>query len=235
LAFLFFGAYALIITAKTRHLKSIINPIKKSHQFFGKTFSILIMDKTLFRFLMGGICVAITYSQFESTLPQYMYSNGLGNFSYAGLLMINAFGVLIFQIPISKIADKFELLSGMRNGGMLLFLGYLIIAISNANLAFMFLGMLIITFGELFISPVQNVVVNRLAATDTYGLYFGAYNLRQLGFSLGPLIGSYLLGIAGGTICFVSVAMFGMLASYFFGTVQNKLMPEEKLEECNNE
>lgn len=234
LASIFFGMYASIIAAKSRPLGFIINYTKKRQKFLRQTFSILITDKALLRFLVGGICIAITYSQFESTFPQYMYAHGLGNFSYAALLMINAFGVLIFQIPISKIADKFEVLSGMRNGGILVALGYLFIAISGANLATMFLGMLVITFGELLISPVQNVVVNRLATPDTYGLYFGAYNLRQFGFSLGPLIGGYFLGFAGSAVCFLIVAMFAIIASYFFGSIQNTLEPEKNFVECGN-
>lgn len=231
----FFAIYALVMTQKMRHIKFTMSPIKKTNQFLKQTFSIILIDKILLRFLLGGICVAITYSQFSSTLPQYIFSNGLSNFSYAAILMVNAFGVLIFQLPVSKIADKFKLLSGMRIGALLLFLGYLVMAVSNASLVILFLGMLVITFGELFISPVQNVVVTNLATEDTYGLYFGAYNLRQLGFSLGPILGSYILATGGGMICFLSVAMFGMLACYFFGAVQARLTDDAALEECNTE
>jgi MFS family permease len=232
LAAIFSISYAAIIMVKTRHLKVLSNSVKRPEKFVRKSLSILITDKRLLQFLLGAICVAVTYSQFESTIPQYILSYGHSNFSYAYLLMINAFGVLIFQMPVSKLADRFELLSGMRIGAFFLFLGYFLFAFSNANFPLMVMSMAVVTFGELFISPVQGVVIKNMATTESYGLYFGAFNLRQLGFSIGPIVGSYLLSVGGGMICFLGVGLFGIMAAYFFGNVQNKLSSPLVLKEC---
>lgn len=78
------------------------------------------------------------------------------------MLTVNAFGVLFFQFPIRKIVEKFDLLSGMRIGALLLIFGYFIFSVSNANFVLLTLAMAIITFRELIISPVQNTVVNNM-------------------------------------------------------------------------
>ncbi len=195
---------------------------QKQKKFFQSFTSILFQDRAFVYFLLGAICVAITYSQFESTFPQYLHLYGYNNFIYSSLLMVNALGVLCLQIPISKIADKFKIFHGMSIGGFLIFFGYLMFAFSTKYIFIAFLGMLVITLGELFISPLQNVVVNKLAVSNNYGLYFGAYNLRQLGFFIGPILGGFFLSLLGSKISFIIVALFGIIACFFFNQVHQK-------------
>jgi MFS family permease len=218
-----FGVYAIFMSLKMRDYKESNAKSLEKRSITGDIVRVLLKDRVFTAFLFGAICVSITYSQFGSIFPQYIHAVNKSNFVFSVMLMINGFGVLIFQRPFTAISTRLGVLRGMMVGGVFIFIGYVVIAISHTYTTLLFLGILIITFGELLVTPLQNVVVNHLATPSMYGLYYGAYTLRQLGYALGPVLGGGLLKSSGGQTTFFIIGLFGLFASCFFGFVKKTI------------
>lgn len=69
----------------------------------------VIQDQKLLLFIAGGILITVGYSQFDSTLPQFINMNvedGVKLFSY--VIVANSITVLAFQLPLTVLSEKFQ-------------------------------------------------------------------------------------------------------------------------------
>ncbi|HBJ00073.1 MAG TPA: MFS transporter, partial [Lysinibacillus sp.] len=73
------------------------------------TFTILLTNRVLLSFIFGAILINIGYSQFDSTLPQIIeLTVENGTKLYSLLISLNAAVVLLLQLPISIVSERFS-------------------------------------------------------------------------------------------------------------------------------
>lgn len=160
-----------------------------------ETFRVLKEDKT-FRFVIIGMIFAIIgYSQFNSTLPQFIafhdgFSDGSRLFAY--LLTVNAITVLVVQYPIMKFGIRVSPIKSLFFGVATLSIGLLLIGFATETWV-LFVAMVIFTIGEVLMFTMTDVLTDELAPEHLRGTYFGAMGLTALGQSVGPIIGGLLL------------------------------------------
>ncbi|WP_075619713.1 MDR family MFS transporter [Paenisporosarcina indica] len=175
-------------------------------------------DKTLLVFIIGGILVNVGYSQVDSNLPQYIqnsFSNGVVLF--AKLIALNAILVIILQIPLSLVSEKWPVLRVMILGSVLFAIGFASFGYATTMVGMM-VAMGIVTIGEIFIFPSTSVFIDQIAPEDRKGTYFGAGQFRSIGNFTGPIPGGWLLQDYGGKLLFSVIGVVILCSILFYAT-----------------
>ncbi|MFD0825924.1 MDR family MFS transporter [Neobacillus sp. M.A.Huq-85] len=210
---LFFFLQRLVIPQQKESKKtvSIIN-----------AFRIIRKDRALMFLILGSILVNIGYVQLDSNLPQHLEAklqNGVVIFSV--LLTINAVMVVVLQMPISHIAEKFKPMQAMLAGSIFMAAGLFGFSFISGWVTAVF-SIILLTLGEILIFPSSSILIDHLAPEHLRGAYFGAGQFRKIGNFLGPVLGGFLLSHVHGQVMFwmIAVITFGSL---FFFTAGNKV------------
>ena len=166
---------------------------------------------------IGLFLVGLTYSQIESTLPQYLglhYAQGARLFAY--VLTANAVSVVLFQPFLSRWQEGRPLVFGFVGGAA-------IYALANAAFVFAvapaaWIGTnVFFTIGEVLLAPVQQEIVARYAPTDQRATFFTLQNIiAGLAFGVGPFLGGLALGSGGKVGLFSAMAVVDLAAVVVF-------------------
>lgn len=193
--------YGITLVIMFNRFSSVhVTPVLK--QRMGDALMVAWKDKTLLVFIIGNILVNIGYSQIDSNLPQYLqksFSDGVALF--ARLIALNAILVIILQVPLSLLSEKWPLLRTMILGSLLFAIGFASFGFAASTVGMM-VAMAIVTVGEIFIFPSTSVFIDQIAPEDRKGTYFGAGQFRSIGNFTGPILGGWLLQDYGGTLLF---------------------------------
>lgn len=173
-------------------------------------------DKTLLLFIIGGILVNVGYSQIDSNLPQYIqnsFSEGVALF--AKLIALNAILVIILQVPLSLISEKWPVLRVMILGSVLFAVGFASFGYVTTIIGLM-IAMAVVTIGEIFIFPSTSVFIDQIAPDNRKGTYFGAGQFRSIGNFTGPVLGGWLLQDFGGKLLFSVIGIIILCSIIFY-------------------
>lgn len=158
-----------------------------------KMFKVILADQKLLYLLAGGILVSLGYSQFDSTLPQYINLNiENGVKLYSILITINAIVVLALQLPVGIYTEKISIMRSMVIGIFFFVAGFLIFNFATTTWLFI-VGMIIFTVGEIFAFPMMNALIEEIAPATQKATYLGASQFKNLGGFIGPVLGGWLL------------------------------------------
>ncbi|MBI0577109.1 MFS transporter [Neobacillus cucumis] len=194
---------------------------KKSVSFID-ALRIIRKDQALMFLILGSILVNIGYVQLDSNLPQYLEAkmqNGVVIFSV--LLTINAVMVVVLQMPISHLAEKFKPMQAMLAGSIFMAAGLFSFSFVSGWVTAV-ISIILLTLGEILIFPSSSILIDHLAPEHLRGTYFGAGQFRKIGNFLGPVVGGYLLSHVHGQVMFWMIAVI-TLGSLFFFTAGNKV------------
>ncbi|KDN58344.1 MFS transporter [Exiguobacterium sp. AB2] len=212
--------YGLIITSLFRKYPFEESDASKARPRLTETFRVLRADKTFRYVIIGMIFAIIGYSQFNSTLPQFIafhdgFSDGSRLFAY--LLTVNAITVLIVQYPIMRFGIRVSPIKSLFFGVATLSIGLLLIGFAS-EVWVLFVAMVIFTVGEVLMFTMTDVLTDELAPEHLRGTYFGAMGLTALGQSVGPIIGGLLLdGFNNAALpVFGSLAVVTACGAFFF-------------------
>ncbi|WP_397537966.1 MDR family MFS transporter [Rummeliibacillus pycnus] len=156
-------------------------------------FKVVFADQKLLYLLAGGILVSLGYSQFDSTLPQYInlnIENGVKLFSV--LITLNAIVVLALQLPIGIYTERISIMKSLIIGILFLAAGFVIFNFATTSWVFI-VGMIIFTIGEIFAFPMMNALIEEIAPATQKATYLGASQFKNLGGFIGPVLGGWLL------------------------------------------
>ncbi|TWN82045.1 MDR family MFS transporter [Bacillus licheniformis] len=185
----------------------------------GSVLKTLKQDKALRLYIAGGILFLFSYSQMESTLLQYLnndFANGVKIFST--LITLNAVTVILLQVPLTRLFERYKSLTTISIGTVFCILGNIGFSIANGWIVFM-LSMFVLTIGEILCFPSMNVLLDELAPDHMKGAYYGMQNLYNIGEFLGPWLGGMMLALYGGKAVFLIAAcsVFLALGAYHVG------------------
>jgi len=186
-----------------------------------QTFTLLLTNRVLLSFIFGAILINIGYSQFDSTLPQVIELKiEDGTKLYSLLISLNAAVVLLLQLPISIVSERFSSTATLLVGILFFAIGLLLFGFSN-NYTLYIIAMIIFTIGEIFAFPTMNVMIDEIAPDTQKGTYLGAAQFKNLGGFLGPIIGGWLLTHYIDAL-FVVIAVLVLCSCLFY---KSKLKP----------
>ncbi|WP_050615087.1 MDR family MFS transporter [Bacillus testis] len=196
---------------------------------FKQSIGLVGKDMVLLFTLLGMICGNIGYSQFSSTLPQYLASSDAfldGVKLYGYMMSLNAVTVLILQYPLLHIGKKFSALVSI-------FCGIALTGFSLFGLSFishtwsLVVCTIVFTAGEILIFTMTDFFVDEIAPAETKGLYFGALSFTSIGQVIGPSFGGFLLTLLVGTgqsYAFICMGFVTLLGCYFIVQARKKIL-----------
>ena len=193
---------------------------------YGKVFK----DKIFLAFLLLTTFTAIVYFQMNTTLSVYLRDfHGISSQGFGFILSLNAACVVLFQFWITSKVKKFHQLGVMLAGNLFYAVGFALYGFTDQYWQFL-VAMVIITMGEMIITPIVQTLIANISPDDMRGRYMAAYHLSWgIAMSIGPLAAGIIIDnynpnwvwYAGGIIC-SSVAVGYFILKKLIG---EKLMP----------
>lgn len=181
---------------------------------------------TLMLFLFGiGIC----FIQLFNTWPLYHKEvYGLNEDLIGILLAVNAFVVVLIEMPLIHRIEKEDNFNAMILGTFLLFTGYSILPYGS-GFGFALFAVLIWTFGEILIFPLMATYIANRASDSSRGKYMGMFNFTfSLAFIIGPVWGTYLYNI-NKALVFYFIQGIGIFATVGFILLAMKIRRNKKV------
>ena len=162
--------------------------VASSFAGYGKVFR-----DTAFILFLGAVMLQVfTYMNMNTTLGVYLRNeHGTSEWHYGMLLSLNAAMVVIMQFPITRRVKAYPPMLMMAFGTLLYAIGFAMYGFVSFYYMFI-VAMVIITIGEMIVSPVAQALVASFAPEDMRGRY-----MAVSGFSWGiPFaIGPYFAGL----------------------------------------
>ncbi len=165
--------------------------IQQQKESFGETlrgYGHVLRDGVFVFFVLLGALVSLVYMQMNSTLSVFLnqqYEFSLQDFSY--LLSMNALMVVFLQFPITRLISKGQPMVMAAIGAFLYAIGFGMYGFISVKYWF-YIAMVIITLGEMIITPVMQTITVRLASKDKLGRYMAVSGLSWMIPSLFAII-----------------------------------------------
>jgi len=153
-------------------------------------YGAVLKDRLFVVFCLLSILATLGYTQIMTTLPVYMKRwHGIPEDRFGTLMSINGAMIVLFQLPIARLVELVDKAVTLALGSFIYALGFSMVGVAGAFYLFV-ASMVVITLGELIISPVATAFTADLAPEHLRGRYMGAFGLVWgISFALGTLIG----------------------------------------------
>ncbi|HCA6972349.1 TPA: MFS transporter [Staphylococcus pseudintermedius] len=160
--------------------------------------------------VMFALCW-IAYVQWQTTIASFTQSIGISMSQYSLLWTVNGVLILVGQpliLPIIHLI-KGQLKKQLYIGLVVFILSFFVTSFATSFSIFV-VGMVIMTFAEMFVWPAVPTIANNLAPKGREGVYQGIVNSAStVGKAFGPLVGGILVDVFNMQIMFLS--MIGLL------------------------
>ena len=171
------------------------------------------------------------FFQIFTTLPLFHHEHfGLSEFKTGLLISLNGILIFMFEMPLVSLLERKQI-----NRVKIIFFGLSLMAISfyillmNAWAGILVIGIIIITFGEIFSFPFSNAFAMGRAPKGQEGRYMALYTMS---FSLAHIVSSKLgleiIGHYGYGANWFMMGSFGVLAMLFCIWLQRLLRAENE-------
>lgn len=159
-----------------------------------KGYGRILQDRVFVAFWLVTALSVMVYTQMNSTLSVYLRdAHGVSTQGFGAILSLNAGMVVLFQFPITRRISHRPPLLVIALGTALYGVGFAMYGIVAAYPMFL-LAMVIITIGEMLISPVAQALVAHFAPADMRGRYMAAYGFSwSLSFATAPLLAGLIM------------------------------------------
>ncbi|KAK55560.1 MFS transporter [Staphylococcus lugdunensis] len=178
--------------------------------------------------IMFSICW-IAYIQWESTIASFTQDIDISMSQYSILWTVNGIMILVAQPLISPVIRilKGNIKKQMIVGIIIFMVSFLVTSFAEQFSVFL-IGMIILTFGEMFVWPAVPTIANFLAPDGKQGQYQGFVNSAStVGKAFGPLIGGILVDAFNMSTMFIGMIVLLSIALCFLA-VFDKNLPKDK-------
>jgi MFS family permease len=191
----------------------------------------VMRDVTFILFIGACILMTLVYIQLYTTLGVYLRDvHGIPDQGYGYLMSLNATAVVIFQVSISRWAEKRRPMRMMAFGTVLYAIGFAMYGLVTTYIPFI-VAMLIITFGEMIVMPTSQALVAKLAPEDMRGRYMAVSGFGwAIPQAVGPLLAGVVMDNADPRLVWYAAGLIGLLAAGAFTLLRRRIdQPEEEV------
>ena len=180
--------FALPETKPKAHPNAKPETMSQSFAGYGKVFK----DVPFVAFVFVSIMMTLVYTNMNTTLGVFLRdTHGIPEAGYGYLLSMNAVLVVLFQFWIARKLEKYKPMLMMAFGSALYAIGFAMYGFTSTYMLFAF-AMVVITIGEMIVSPFQQSLVASFAPEEMRGRYMAISGLSWgISFAIGP----YLAGL----------------------------------------
>ena len=210
-----------------------------------KGYAHVLRDSAFTWFVLASMVSVVVYMQMNTTLAVYLRdSHGISEQFFGYILSLNAAMVVLFQFPITRLTSKYRPLMVMTAGTLFYAVGFSMYGYVATYPLFL-LAMVVITIGEMLVSPVSQSIVASLAPEEMRGRYMATYGFSWvIPAAIGPLLAGLVIDnldprwvwLACGAIGLASAAAFYLLehrvGSSRWAIIEERLGIMERLEKA---
>lgn len=221
-------AVASLITAgivylalqETRPASREGEPEQTMAQTFGGYLDV-VRDVAFVWFLVASVLMVLVYMQVNTTLAVYLRdTHGISEQAFGYILSLNAAMVVLFQLPITRWISKYRPVIVMAVGTLLYAVGFGMYGLVSTYVLFL-AAMVIITVGEMFVSPVGQAIVARLAPEDMRGRYMAVFGFSWvIPSAVGPLLAGLVMDNADQRWVWYGAGVIGLIAAGAFALLE---------------
>ncbi len=217
--------FVLPETKPQAHAHAKPETMKQTFAGYGRVFK----DVPFVAFVGVTIMMSLVYMNMNSTLGVFLRDrHGLAEVGYGSLISINAVIVVILQFWFSRRLEKYKPMLMMAAGSLLYAIGFAMYGIVSTY-AYFVLAMVIITIGEMIVSPFQQALVAGFAPEQMRGRYMAVSGLSWgIAFMIGPYFAGLILDSTHPDLLWAICGVLGVLASVGF-TVLNRIHHSDEL------
>ncbi len=149
----------------------------------------VLRDSAFVWFLLASMLSVIVYMQMNTSLAVYLRDlHGVSAQGFGYILSLNASMVVLFQFPITRAIRKFNPMTMIVLGTLLYAIGFSMYGFVSVYALFL-AAMVVITIGEMLVSPTSQAIVSTLAPEDMRGRYMATYGFSWvIPSAIGPLL-----------------------------------------------
>ncbi|HWQ05140.1 MAG TPA: MFS transporter [Longilinea sp.] len=211
--------YGVLVLTRAHETLPQTGSIRPPERFAG--YDRILRDRPYIYFVLSFLLNSIVASMVWVLLSVYAKHNfNVPESQYGFIATTNALMVVFFQFAVTQVTRRRATLPVMAVGALFYAVGGASIALGHGFWGF-WLSMVIMTVGELIMTPTGSTYVANLAPPDMRGRYMSLYGLTwSLAAGIGPLLGGFLndnvapvaIWYGAGIIGLTSVAAFTVLA-----------------------
>jgi MFS family permease len=159
-----------------------------------KGYSVAIKDGIFMAFLAVSAVSVIVYMQMNTTLSVYLRDvHNITTQQFGYILSLNAAMVVVFQFWVTRKIKKIAPMLLMTFGTLFYLVGFTMYGFTTTYPLFLF-AMVIITIGEMIVSPTSTAVVARLAPANMRGRYMAVNGFSWIiPSAIGPLLAGLIM------------------------------------------
>ncbi|MBI5349305.1 MAG: MFS transporter [Chloroflexi bacterium] len=182
----------------------------------GSTFRgyFLVFKDRLFMLFVGACMLMVfVYMNMNTTLGVYLRdTHQVPESGYGFILSLNALMVVLFQFWTTRRIQKYPPMLMMALGSAFYAIGFAMYGFVSLYVLFL-LAMVIITIGEMIVSPVSQALVARLAPEDMRGRYMAVSGFSWgIPFAVGPYLAGQIMDNADQRLLWYAAGIIGVMA-----------------------
>jgi MFS family permease len=214
-AALAFSIFAVLVIFFIRETLPAVDPQKAVST--GSGYGIVLRDRTFISFTLLFALTTMAASIMFILLPVYSKENfGLPENRYSFIVTVNASMCIFLQYFVTRFAKRYPALPVIGVGALFYAVGVGSVALGAGFSAFV-VSMVIMTMGELILTPAATNMVAELAPVDMRGRYMSIYGLGwPIASGVGPLLGGFLSDTIAPVAMWYGGGMFGLLGAIGF-------------------
>ena len=189
-------------------------------------------DTPFLAFIGVTVMMTLVYMNMNSTLGVFLRDQrGLPEVRYALLLSINAIIVVFLQFWVTRRLQHYRPFLMMAVGSLLYAVGFAMYGFVQGFTLFI-TAMIVITIGEMVVSPFQQSLVASFAPEDIRGRYMAVSGLSwSISFTVGPYFAGLILESANPSMLWAFCGLVGLLATAGFLVLNKTRHANEPLPE----
>lgn len=222
-AVIFFLSAALI-QLYLRQDKQTVKAAVHKIMSFKNTLKVMQRDKKLLYLTIATVIYYFAYMQLEAPLAQALVINNPATATWLFGLMwvVNTLIIVVLQMPLSGWLKNCSMLTLAYIGSLLMALSFVGMAFYTGTWTFTW-SIVLLTLGEMALSPINTIVIAHIAPEEIRGSYFGAISLATIGMGIGPIIGGVFLQYSNSKVLFLSGAVLLTIGIWFYRKSLNGL------------
>jgi len=195
-----------------------------------KGYGLVFRDAAFMLFLGAVMLQVFTYMNMNTTLGVYLRNEfGTPESAYGLLLSINALMVVLMQFPITRRISKYPPMLMMALGTFLYVIGFSMYGFVSTYALFI-VAMVILTVGEMVVSPVSQALVASFAPEEMRGRYMAVSGFSWgIPFAVGPYIAGIIIDGPNPHLLWYAAGFVGILSTLGFLALHRTHDKEQKM------
>jgi len=200
-------------TKPQAHAHAKTESLKQTFAGYGRVFR----DVPFLAFIGVTVMMTLVYMNMNSTLGVFLRDqHSLPEVKYGALLSINAIMVVFLQFWVTRKLENFSPMLMMAAGSFLYAIGFALYGFVS-TFGFFIIAMVIITIGEMVVSPFQQSTVAGFAPEEMRGRYMAVSGLTwSIAFTIGPYFAGLIIDGANPNLLWIVCGILGVLAAFGF-------------------